>query len=143
MPVAHDLGGRGRHLLQGFDGFLGLALLVDAQHRIDEHNGKNDDDVGKTLVLHGGQHAADGGSDQQNEDHGIGQLFEKTAEDRLSFGFGQTVGAVLCQALFRFGRGETGLRGAERRKDFLAFCQVVSHFLSDSFSRALCRALKK
>ena len=107
LPVAQHLGCRRRHLLQSFDGLFRLALLVDAEHRVDDDDGENDDDVGKALALNHGENAADRRGDEQNDDHRVAHLLEKPLDERVLLALGQLVFAVGCEALFRLGARET------------------------------------
>ena len=45
MAIAQHIAGRGAHLLQRLDGFLSLALLIDAQDSIEQHDDQDDDGV--------------------------------------------------------------------------------------------------
>ena len=107
LPVAQHLGRRRRHLLQSFYGLFRLALLVDAEHRVDDDDGENDDDVGKALALNHGENAADRRGDEQNDDHRVAHLLEEPLDERVLLALGQLVFAVGCEALFRLGARET------------------------------------
>ena len=107
LPVTQHLGCGGGHLLQGFDGLFRLALLIDAEHGVDDDNGENDDHVGKALALHNGQHAADRRGDEQDDDHRVAHLLEEPLDERVLLALGQLVFAVGREALFRLCARET------------------------------------
>ena len=86
--------------MQGFDGSLRLALLDHAQNGVQQNDGQDDNDFGPFGLA--GQHTgegADGGGNQQNDQHGVLQLCHKALEQGGLFGFFQLVGAVLGKTL--------------------------------------------
>ena len=101
-------GGGGGHLLQSLDGPFRLVLLVDPQHRVDDHHRQDDDHIGKTLPLHRRQYAADGGGRQQDEDHRVGQLAEEADGEGNAGGRRQFVFAVGRQPRGGLLPGQTG-----------------------------------
>ena len=101
LPVAHDAACGGGHLLQRFDGFLRLVLLINAEHRVNQHDGENDDGVCNALTLDDGEHGADGRRDQQDDNHGIHHLLEETLEKGILLRLGETVFAVFIETRLR------------------------------------------
>ena len=110
LTVADDLGLGGAHLLQGGQGLLALCLLDDAQGRVDDDDGHDDDHVGKVgLTLDEAGDGGDGGGHDQHDDHRVGHLLEEPDPHGRGLFLIQLVGAVLGQALGSSGGGETGL----------------------------------
>lgn len=89
------------HLLKGFNGFFRLALLVNAQNGVDEHDDQDDKDICKALSRISGGHAGDGGGNQQDDDHRVTQLLEKPLEQRDLFPLVQLIRTVLGKPLTR------------------------------------------
>ena len=101
LAVPQHLTGGGSHLLQGLDGLFRLALLIHAQHGVDDDHKQNNDYVGKALVLHHCQNGADGSGHQQDNDHRVRHLLEKPFDQGILLGFRQLVSAVFGKADFR------------------------------------------
>ena len=96
LAVAHDLGLRGAHLLQGREGLLALSLLNDAEGGVDDDDRHDDDDVREVdLALNGARHRADGRRSDEHDDHRIGHLLEEANPQRGLLLFLQLVGAEL------------------------------------------------
>ena len=98
LPAAQDAAVRGAQFLQGGDGLLGLALLVHAEHRVDDDDDENDDDIGKALVRIRARDGRDQRRREQHEDHRIGQLLEKALHERWFRRFGKHIAPVARKA---------------------------------------------
>ena len=129
-PVPQHLAGGGGHLLQGLDSLLGLALLIHAQDGVQQHHRENDDHIGVALAFHITQYTADGGRRQQNEDHGIGQLFQEAGGQGLALGLAELVGSDLVPAFFGFFGRQSALRALYLGKDLFHRVCVVFHRIS-------------
>ena len=68
--------------LERGDGLLGLALLIHAEHRVDDDDEQNDDDVRKTLVRICARDGRDQRRREQHQDHRIRELGKKALDDR-------------------------------------------------------------
>ena len=95
LAVAHYLGGGGSHGLESLDGFLSLALLHNAHHSVQDDDRQNDEHISQAFAGVNRGHRAQGGSHQQHDDHGIGQLAQEPLHQRGLLALGQLVGAVL------------------------------------------------
>ena len=129
LAVTQHLAGGGGHLLQCFDGLLRLALLIHAQHGVDDDHEQDDDHVGKAFVLHHRQHGADGGGGQQNDDHGIGHLLEEPLDEGVLLGLRQLVSAVFGKALRRLGGGQAAVAGGHIPQHGLRLFQIMLHII--------------
>ena len=89
---------RGAQFLQGGNGLLGLALLVHAEHRVDDDDDENDDDIGKALVRICARDGRNQRRREQHEDHGVGQLLEKSFHERRFRRFGEHIAPVARKA---------------------------------------------
>ena len=127
LAVAQHAGGRGGHFLQGLDGLFGLALLVHAQHRVDDHDGQDDDHVGEAFALYHSQYAADGCRRQQDQDHGVHQLVNEALEQGILLALGELVLAAGFQAAGRFVRGEAAFRGGNFLQYLFCIRTIVFH----------------
>ena len=104
LAVPQDLGGGGGHLLQSFNGLFRLVLLIYAQDGVDDDHGQDNNYVGKALVLHHGQHAADQRGHQEDDDHGVCHLLQETPDQGFARRVRQPVFAVCLQAAGRLFR---------------------------------------
>ena len=99
LAVAQYLGLRRAHLLQGLEGFFALGFLDHAQHRVDDNDEHDDDDIGKVgLALDHARERTDDGGNDQHDDHGIGHLLKETLPQRRLLGFLELVRACLSEA---------------------------------------------
>ena len=98
LPAAQDAAVRGAQFLQGGNGLLGLALLVHAEHRVDDDDDENDDHIGKALVRIRARDGRDQRRRKQHEDHGVGQLLEKALHERWFRRFGKHIAPVARKA---------------------------------------------
>ena len=80
LTVAQHLRGGSGHLLQRLDGFLGLVLLIHAEHGVDDDDGEDDDNVGKALALRDREHAAYRRRDEQDDYHRVCHLAEEALD---------------------------------------------------------------
>ena len=106
LAVPQHLAGGGGHGLQGFDGGLSLALLKDAQDRVQQHDDQDDKDLGKALARDEVGHRRDGGRDHQDDEHGVLQLLDEALEQGGLLSVLELVGAVLFEP-------GSGLRAAQ------------------------------
>ena len=100
LALPDDLTGGGGHGLQGFNGGLGLALLQNTQHGVQQHHCQNDNDLGHLIFPSqqvGG--SGNGSGNQQNNQHGILQLGDEALHHGRLLGFLQFVVTVLLQTL--------------------------------------------
>ena len=137
LAVTHDLTGSGSHGLQGFDSSLCFSLLEHAQNGIEQNDHQDDDNFGPFRLT--GQHTGQSGNSSRHhkdDQHGILQLLDETLKQGRLFGFLELVGAILCQALFRLGRGKTLSSHAEVVQDF--FCRQGVGFLMGFSSSVNC-----
>ena len=86
-----------RELLQRLDGLLGLVLLINAQHPIDDHHRQDDEHICEALPCHGRRPAGHRRRGQQHHDHGVGHLLQKPLEQPGLLLLLQAVGAALGQ----------------------------------------------
>ena len=98
LPAAQDAAVRGAQFLQGGNGLLGLALLVHAEHRVDDDDDENDDDIGKALVRIRARDGRDQRRRKQHKDHGVSQLLEKSFHERRFRRFGEHIAPVARKA---------------------------------------------
>ncbi len=78
LAIAHHLGLRSAHLLKCRQSLLALGLLNNAQRRVDDDDGHNDDDVCKVnLALNGARDSTDSCSNDEHNDHRVGHLLEE------------------------------------------------------------------
>ena len=124
MTVTNDLGGRFCDLLQRLYGFLRLALLKNAEDRVDQHDSHDDDDVSgefpmilRYAVIDLHACGNDGGNDQ-NDRHRLGELFQKSVKHGFFFAFHELVLAVFLQTSLRLGFAETLHVGGKSFKHF-------------------------
>ena len=89
------------HLLQRLNGLLGLVLLIDPQHPVDDHHRQNDEHIRKALPCHSRRPARHRRRGQQHHDHRVGHLLQKSLEQPGLLLLGQSVGAVLGQTAGR------------------------------------------
>ena len=113
LAVTQNLGGRCAHLLECFDRLFRLALLVNAEHSVNNDDKQDDENIGGRLALVDRGHGADGGGSQQNEDHRVRHLHEEPLDERILFGCLQFVFAVRFKALLRLGGGKPPLGGGD------------------------------
>ena len=125
--AAQDLGGGRAHLLQGLDRLLGLALLIDAEHGVDDDDKEDDEHVGGRFALVDRGHGADGGGGQQDEDHRVGHLHEEPLDERILLRGFQLVLAVLRQPRLRLGGGKTLLGCGDGAQDVVSLVCVEFH----------------
>ena len=140
FAAAQHLAGGGRHLLQGLYGLFGLAFLIHAQHGVDAHHRQNDDDVCKAFARNDGRHGAYGGRAQQNDNHGVCQLFQQPAPHGRLFALGQLVGPVLRKAAGRLGLAQAPGRAGKRLQGFLLCLRVILQKMPRPFRDAAGRA---
>ena len=99
LAVAQYLGLRRAHLLQGFEGLLALGFLDHAQHRVDDNDEHDNDDIGKVgLALDQARERADNRGCDQHDDHGICHLLKEALPQRRLLGFLELVRACLSEA---------------------------------------------
>ena len=113
LSVPQHLAGCRRHLLEGLNGLLRLALLVHAQHGVDEHHDQDDEHIREALAGVGGGDAGDRRGHQQNNDHGVAQLLEEALEQGDFLSLGQLVGAILLQPAAGLLACQPGLRALQ------------------------------
>ena len=99
LAVAQNLGLRRAHLLQGLEGLLALGFLDHAQHRVDDNDEHDDEDIGKVgLALDHARECADDGGNDQHDDHGVGHLLKEALPQRCLLCFLELVRACLGEA---------------------------------------------
>ena len=148
LAIPQDFTGGGGHGLQRFDGGFGLALLEYAQNGVQQNHGQNDDDFRPFVFT--GQHTgqrADTRRNQQDDQHGILQLGQKTLQQSGFFALLQLVGAVLGKASLRLGGGQSLSAHAEAAEDFFGglgvdFLHQVFPFANDN-KKDSCTTPKK
>ena len=113
LSVPQHLAGCRRHLLEGLNGLLRLALLVHAQHGVDEHHDQDDEHIREALAGVGGGDAGDRRGHQQNNDHGVAQLLEEALEQGDFLSLGQLVWAILLQPAAGLLACQPGLRALQ------------------------------
>ena len=113
FAVAQHLRGRRTHLLERLDCLFRLALLVDAEHGVDNDDKQDDEYIGGRFALVDRGHGADGGGGKQDEDHRVRHLHEEPLDERILFGCLQFVFAVRFKALLRLGGGKPPLGGGD------------------------------
>ena len=113
LPVPQHLAGGGGHLLEGLDGLLRLALLVHAQHGVDDHHDEDDEHIREALAGVGGGDAGHQGRHQENDDHGVAELLEEALEQGDLLPLGQLVGAILLQPAAGLLACQPGLRALQ------------------------------
>ena len=118
---------RGAQFLQGGNGLLGLALLVHAEHRVDDDDDENDDHIGKALVRIRARDGRDQRRREQHEDHGVGQLLEKALHERWFRRFGEHIAPVARKARGGLRRCETVGRAVECVQGVRWWLPVVFH----------------
>ena len=118
LAVTQHFTGSSSHGLQGFNGGFGLALLEHAQNGVDQNDSQNNDDLCHFVFTgHQSGHRGDRGGDQQDDQHGILQLGQKTLDQGGLLALLQLIGAVLGKTLLRLGRGQSLRAHAEVTKD--------------------------
>ena len=99
LAVAQHLGLRRAHLLQGLEGLLALGFLDHAQHRVDDNDEHDDEDIGKVgLALDHARECTDDGGNDQHDDHGVGHLLKEALPQRCLLCFLELVRACLGEA---------------------------------------------
>ena len=99
LAVAQHLGLRRTHLLQGLEGLLALGFLDHAQHRVDDNDEHDDEDIGKVgLALDHARECTDDGGNDQHDDHGVGHLLKEALPQRCLLCFLELVRACLGEA---------------------------------------------
>ena len=99
LAVAQHLGLRRAHLLQGLEGLLALGFLDHAQHRVDNNDEHDDEDIGKVgLALDHARECTDDGGNDQHDDHGVGHLLKEALPQRCLLCFLELVRACLGEA---------------------------------------------
>ena len=127
LPAAQDAAVRGAQFLQGGNGLLGLALLVHAEHRVDDDDDENDDHIGKALVRIRARDGRDQRRREQHEDHWVGQLLEKALHERWFRRFGEHIAPVARKARGGLRRCETVGRAVECVQGVRWWLPVVFH----------------
>ena len=132
FAVTQDFAGGGGHRLQRFDRRFGLAFLVHAENRVEQHDNKDDDDFGEALTLKDAQRKGHSGRGKQQQQHRVFELIQEPFEQGGLFGLLELVGAELLQALFRFLRGQAIVGRLFFLQDFFRrqFIRFQSGFLS-------------
>ena len=110
--VTLDYGGRSSHFLQGIHGFFGSALLDDSYSGVQGYDYKNNSCITELAEEHG-----DCGSHEQNEYHGVVELFHDHIQNCLLFAFFQYVFSGLAESF-------CGLSGGKA----VSFLRVESFF---------------
>ena len=119
LPVAQHLARRRRYFLKRGDGCLGLALLHDAEHRVDDYDEHDDYHVGERLSLVEGRDAGNNRRDDEDDNHRVGQFVEEALPERRLLALFQLVPAIFLEP-FRSLPARQALRGAvELAQDFL------------------------
>ena len=106
FAVPQYLAGGGGHGLQGLNGGFGLALLKDAQHGVQQHHDQDDKDFCKALLCDEVGHGRDGGCNDEDDEHGIFQLFDEPLKQGGLLSILEFVGAILFEP-------GSGLRAAQ------------------------------
>ena len=127
LPAAQDAAVRGAQFLERGDGLLSLALLVHAEHRVDDDDDENDDDIGKALVRICARDGRNQRRREQHEDHRIGQLLEKALHERWFRRFGEHIAPVARKARGGLRRCETVGRAVECVQGVRWWLPVVFH----------------
>ena len=131
LAVAQHLAGGGAHRLQRLDGLFRLALLIDAEHGVDDDHDEDDDRIGDALdaLLIDAGDGADGGGHDEDDDHGVRHLGEEALDERILLLRGELVAPVALQTFCRFGAGEA-LFGALHLPQYLGgVLAIVLHFI--------------
>ena len=136
LTVAQNLRGGSGHLLQRLDGFLGLVLLIHAEHGVDDDDGEDDDNVGKALALHDREHAAYRRRGEQDDYHRVCHLAEEALDQGLLGRLLQLVFAVRFEPLLGFGAAQAVLGAVKLGKDGFLFFAIGFHRLSSHISFA-------
>ena len=134
LAVPQHLTGGRRHLFQRFDRLFRLALLHDAENGVEQDDRHDDDEFRKGFVPALYPVDDDGGEidrrrREQDDDHGIDELLQKSPEQRDLFRFGKFVLAVPLQPGRRLRGGEPGIGRAHLFQDVARFGQIVFHRL--------------
>ena len=146
FSVPQHLAGGGGHGLQGLNGGLGLAFLENAQDGVEQHHRQNDQDLRPFILAgkHTGQ-GADAGGDQQDDQHGVGQLLKKALDQGGFFTLFQLVWAEFLQppggffGIQALGGGVKGLQDLLRgsvveffhhSSSFIQCCPAVLFYVS-------------
>ena len=111
FAAADHLTGGGRHFLQRLNGFFRLALLIHAEHGVDEHDDKDDEHIRKTFARISRRYTGHCRRNKQDNDHRVAQLLQKALQRCDLFSFGQLVGAFFGQPPGGFCVGKA-VRGA-------------------------------
>ena len=132
LAAAQHLALCGRHGLQRFNGGLGLALLHDAEHRVEQHDREDDEHLREALARERVRHRGHRRRSHQNEQHRILQLLEKALEKRSLRRLLQLVRPVPVKARGGLLCRQAGRRGVKRRQYVLR--GLLIRFLHGSVS---------
>ena len=111
MAVAQHAGLQRQHLADGIERPLGLALLDEADQRVDDDDAGDDRRI--DVVLHQG---GDRRRDEQDVDQDVVELEQQPDQRAATLRRPQPVGAVDLQALPSRLGGEAGAAGLQRRQ---------------------------
>jgi len=127
MSAADDLGGRGGDFLEGFDRLFRFAFLDHTEHRVDDDDCHDDDDIRRELIFHDRHNARDHGGDDQNDRHGLRKLLEKPMQKRFLLALDKLVLTVLRKSCLRIGFRQSVGGGGEPSHHVGRAFQILFH----------------
>ncbi|MPN26260.1 hypothetical protein SDC9_173684 [bioreactor metagenome] len=131
MAIAQHIAGRGAHLLQRLDGFLSLALLIDTQDSIEQHDDQDDDGVRQMqFTLQKACQARHRRRDHQDDQHRLLKLLEETLKHRCVLALFELIASVCLKPRLCFLRAQPSGAAFYAIQNPIRGFQVIFHFHS-------------
>ena len=129
LAVAQNAARGGAHGLQSLYRLLGLALLIDPEYGVDEHDDEDDNRIGyalEPLLVDAGDGAYRGGDDKYDY-HRVRHLGEEAFQERILLLGGELVASVALEAFLRLGTCKAGCRAFHISENLGRVLTIVLH----------------